>query len=208
MLNVIDEFTRECIAIRVERKLKAVDVIGVLSHLLILRGVPTHIRSDNGPEIIAKALWEWIAAVGANAYSCRAAPRKTAIARASTRNSVTNCSTEKSSTRSRRRRSSSKTGDSITTQCGPTHRRGTSHRHPKRPFGLARTDRLQQQRWPEDRASTNIPNGSPPGGRPIAQSPDLVTAVTAKIDPDYLKTVRRNLPLANHRVLNIMPHTN
>ncbi|MNJ79493.1 hypothetical protein D3C77_775360 [compost metagenome] len=47
MLNVIDEFTRECIAIRVERKLKAADVIDVLSDLFILRGVPTHIRSDN-----------------------------------------------------------------------------------------------------------------------------------------------------------------
>jgi len=65
MLNVIDEFTRECIAIRVERKLKAVDVIDVLSHLFILRGISTHIRSDNGPEFIAKALREWIAAVGA-----------------------------------------------------------------------------------------------------------------------------------------------
>jgi hypothetical protein len=65
MLNVIDEFTRECIAIRVERKLKAIDVIDVLSDLFILRGVPTHIHSDNGPEFIAKALREWIAAVGA-----------------------------------------------------------------------------------------------------------------------------------------------
>jgi len=65
MLNVIDEFTRECIAIRVSRKLKAVDVIDVLSDLFILRGIPTHIRSDNGPEFIAKALREWIAAVGA-----------------------------------------------------------------------------------------------------------------------------------------------
>ena len=65
MLNVIDELTRECIAIRVERKLKAVDVIDVLSDLFILRGPPTHIRSDNGPEFIAKALREWIAAVGA-----------------------------------------------------------------------------------------------------------------------------------------------
>jgi transposase InsO family protein len=65
MLNVIDEFTRECIAIRVSRKLKATDVIDVLSDLFILRGVPKHIRSDNGPEFIAKALREWIAAVGA-----------------------------------------------------------------------------------------------------------------------------------------------
>jgi transposase InsO family protein len=61
MLNVIDEFTRECIAIRVSRKLKAVDVIDVLSDLFILRGIPSHIRSDNGPEFSAKALREWIA---------------------------------------------------------------------------------------------------------------------------------------------------
>ena len=65
ILNVIDEFTRECIAIRVERKLKAVDVIDVLTDLFILRGIPVHIRSDNGPEFIAKALREWVALVGA-----------------------------------------------------------------------------------------------------------------------------------------------
>ena len=54
MLNIIDEFTRECLAIRVSRKLKAVDVIDVLSDLFILRGVPGHIRSDNGSEFVAK----------------------------------------------------------------------------------------------------------------------------------------------------------
>ncbi len=52
LLNVIDEFTRECLAIRVARKLKAPDVIDVLSDLFILRGVPAHVRSDNGPEFI------------------------------------------------------------------------------------------------------------------------------------------------------------
>ena len=65
MLNIIDEFTRECLAIRVDRKLNSTDVIDVLSDLFILRGVPGHIRSDNGPEFIAKAVREWIAAVGA-----------------------------------------------------------------------------------------------------------------------------------------------
>ena len=65
MLNVIDEFTRECLAIRVNRKLRSTDVIDVLSDLFILRGVPGHIRSDNGPEFVAKAVREWIAAVGA-----------------------------------------------------------------------------------------------------------------------------------------------
>ena len=50
MLNVIDEFTRECIAIRINRRLKAVDVIDVLSDLFVLRGVPAFVRSDNGTE--------------------------------------------------------------------------------------------------------------------------------------------------------------
>ena len=64
MLNVIDEFTRECLVIRVPRKLRAHDVIDVLSDLFNLRGVPGHIRSDNGPEFIAKAVRDWITAVG------------------------------------------------------------------------------------------------------------------------------------------------
>ena len=65
MLNIIDEFTHECLAIRVSRRLKSIDVVDVLSDLFILRGVPGHIRSDNGPEFVAKAVQEWIGAVGA-----------------------------------------------------------------------------------------------------------------------------------------------
>lgn len=65
MLNIIDEFTRECLTIRIGRKLKAVDVIDTLSDPFILRGVPGHIRSDNGPEFVARAVRDWIAAVGA-----------------------------------------------------------------------------------------------------------------------------------------------
>jgi transposase InsO family protein len=65
MLNVIDEFTRECLAIRINRKLKSADVIDALSDLFILRGIPAHVRSDNGPEFIAQALRDWLAAVGA-----------------------------------------------------------------------------------------------------------------------------------------------
>ncbi|WP_204114533.1 IS3 family transposase [Shimia biformata] len=65
MLNLIDEFTRECLAIRIDRKLRSTDVIDMLSDLFILRGVPDHIRSDNGPEFVAKAVRDWIAAVGA-----------------------------------------------------------------------------------------------------------------------------------------------
>jgi hypothetical protein len=49
MLNVIDEFTRECLAIQVSRKLKAIDVIDALSDLFILRGLPGHVRRITGP---------------------------------------------------------------------------------------------------------------------------------------------------------------
>jgi transposase InsO family protein len=75
MLNVIDEFTHECLTIRVARKLSSTDVIDVLSELFILRGVPGHIRSDNGPEFVAKAVQTWIAAVGARtAYIAPGSP--------------------------------------------------------------------------------------------------------------------------------------
>jgi putative transposase len=63
--DIIDEFSRECLAIRVERKLNSTAVIDVLCDLFILRGIPGHIRSDNGPEFIAKAVRDWIATVGA-----------------------------------------------------------------------------------------------------------------------------------------------
>jgi transposase InsO family protein len=75
MLNIIDEFTHECLAIRIDRRLKAIDVIDLLSDLFILRGVPEHIRSDNGPEFVAKAVQGWIGAVGAKtAYSAPGSP--------------------------------------------------------------------------------------------------------------------------------------
>ena len=60
-----DEYSRECLAIRVDRKLNSGNVIDALSDLFILRGVPSFIRSDNGPEFIAQAVQDWIKAVGA-----------------------------------------------------------------------------------------------------------------------------------------------
>jgi len=60
-------------------------VIDVLSDLFILRGIPAHIQSDNGPEFVAKAVQEWIAAVGTKtAYIERGSPGRTATSRAST----------------------------------------------------------------------------------------------------------------------------
>ena len=65
LLNVVDEFSRECLTIRVARRLKAADVIDVLADLFIARGVPGYIRSDNGPEFVAMAVRAWISGVGA-----------------------------------------------------------------------------------------------------------------------------------------------
>ena len=60
MLTIIDEFTRECLAIEVGRKLNSQNVIDVLSQLFIDKGVPKHIRSDNGPEFIAQRVRWWL----------------------------------------------------------------------------------------------------------------------------------------------------
>jgi transposase InsO family protein len=60
MLNIIDEFSRECLAIEVNRKLNSTNVIDVLSRLFVERGVPQYIRSDNGPEFIARRVRFWL----------------------------------------------------------------------------------------------------------------------------------------------------
>ena len=67
LLTVIDEYSRECLAIEVERKLTSRDVLRVLARLMLRHGVPEHIRSDNGPEFVAEAVRSWLArlAVGA-----------------------------------------------------------------------------------------------------------------------------------------------
>ena len=75
MLCVVDEFTREALAIRVARKLSSADVIDVLADLFIARGAPAHIRSDQGPEFVAEAVKGWIEGVGAKtAYIEKASP--------------------------------------------------------------------------------------------------------------------------------------
>jgi putative transposase len=65
MLCLLDEFTRECLAIKVARRLNSLDVIEMLAALCLERGVPAYIRSDQGPEFIAEAVRSWIAGVGA-----------------------------------------------------------------------------------------------------------------------------------------------
>jgi putative transposase len=63
-LNIVDEHTRECLAIDVARKLTSDDVLERLSWLMATRGVPKHIRSDNGPEFTATVVREWLGKIG------------------------------------------------------------------------------------------------------------------------------------------------
>ena len=65
ILVILDEFSRECLKLRLGRKLNSIDVVDALTDLFILRGPPEYIRSDNGPEFIAQIVRDWIAMVGA-----------------------------------------------------------------------------------------------------------------------------------------------
>ena len=63
-LSIVDEYTRECVALEVDRSITAEKVIDVLTDLFRIRGVPKHIRSDNGPEFIAQAIRRWLTQAG------------------------------------------------------------------------------------------------------------------------------------------------
>jgi putative transposase len=63
-LSVVDEFTRECLTLKVARGITSEGVIDALAELFAMRGVPQHVRSDNGPEFIAGAIQKWFAQVG------------------------------------------------------------------------------------------------------------------------------------------------
>jgi transposase InsO family protein len=62
-LSIVDEFTRECLVLKVDRSITAEDVIDALAALFATRGVPKAIRSDNGPEFVAKAIQRWLGQV-------------------------------------------------------------------------------------------------------------------------------------------------
>lgn len=64
ILSIVDEFTRECLGLHVARSFKAADVVRIIEGLTAVRGCPVAIRSDNGPEFVAKAIREWLAAAG------------------------------------------------------------------------------------------------------------------------------------------------
>ena len=91
MLTVIDEFTRQCLAIPVDRKLNSESVLECIAGLLVRHGPPDHIRSDNGAEFTANAVREWLGRVGVKTLyiANREARGRTATTKASTANSGT-----------------------------------------------------------------------------------------------------------------------
>ena len=64
ILTLIDEYTRECLGLLVKRQIPSQEVIDKLFGLFILRGIPEHIRSDNGPEFTGKAIRKWLSRIG------------------------------------------------------------------------------------------------------------------------------------------------
>ena len=64
LMTLIDEFTRKCLAIRVARRINAIGVIETLADAMLFNGIPAFIRSDNGPEMVAKVLRQWLSGLG------------------------------------------------------------------------------------------------------------------------------------------------
>jgi len=64
LMTLIDEFSRRCLAIRIARRINAIGVIETLADVMLFEGIPAYIRSDNGPEMIAKVLRQWLTGLG------------------------------------------------------------------------------------------------------------------------------------------------
>ena len=64
LMTLIDEYTRECLAIRVARRINSFGVIEALSDVMLHRRIPDHIRSDNGPEMTSKVVRDWLQRIG------------------------------------------------------------------------------------------------------------------------------------------------
>ena len=65
LMTLIDEFSRECLAVRVARRINGLGVLETMAKVMLARGVPENIRSDNGPEMTSKIVRNWLATVGA-----------------------------------------------------------------------------------------------------------------------------------------------
>ena len=92
LMTLIDEFTRRCLAIRVARRINAIDVIETLADAMLFEGIPAFIRSDNGLEMVAKVLRQWLSGLGTKSlYIDSGSPVRMVTASPSTASSGTNC---------------------------------------------------------------------------------------------------------------------
>ena len=89
MLTVIDEFTRRCMTVVVERRLNSDNVLHCLTELFVQHGPPDHIRSDNGSEFTAHAVRDWLGRIGVKTLSSPGHLGRTDTTRASTQSSGT-----------------------------------------------------------------------------------------------------------------------
>ena len=68
-MTLIDEYTRECLTLTVARRINSFGVIETLADAMMSKGIPEHVRCDNGPEMVARALREWLAQLGTKPLS-------------------------------------------------------------------------------------------------------------------------------------------
>jgi transposase InsO family protein len=122
-LSIIDEYTRECLALEVDRRMKSHDVLDVLRELFVIRGVPRCIRSDNGPEFIAEAIRTFLEKAEVRTLYIELAHRgRTAMPRASTVGSAASYWTARCSRAWLPLSRWPRVGEATTTTTGPTAR--------------------------------------------------------------------------------------
>ncbi len=80
LMTLIDEFTRECLAIWVTRRINGLGVLETMAKVMMVSGVPEHVRSDNGPEMTSKVVQNWLAKVGAQTLYIELAGRGRTLA--------------------------------------------------------------------------------------------------------------------------------
>ena len=163
-LPICDEFSRELVALEVERRMEAGDVIGILDAAVAERGTaPEFIRSDNGPEFVALAVQDWIARRGFKTlYIKPAAHGRTLTAKAFTAGSETSSSTGKPSPRCWRQKCSASNIGSGTTKSARTRHWTTRRRWRSRSAAL---------RLPPLRSGSRQAAPSPPTNSPLTHNP-------------------------------------
>ncbi len=172
MLNIIDEYSRECLAMVPLRRFRSNDVIDVLADLFIEHGPPEYIRSDNGPEFVAHAVREWLGRLGVTTlYIEPGSPWENGYIESFNARLRTNCSTAKSSTASRKSVASPAGGGSTTIASGLIAALGTAHRLRKRsrcqPGRSAPLRSASRPGWHRRRSSTNYATGPVIAGSPV-----------------------------------------